>query len=310
MSSLDSVFQPETLRKIARCELRARQVVEGLRAGRHAGNRYGHAALFREHRPYATGDDPRHIDWKVWARSDRLCVKQYDTETNVNCLLLVDRSRSMAYGGQGGWTKYDCAATLAASLAWLAVRHQDTAGCLFFDKRAERIVPMKSQTGHALALANALDREAPLADAADGVHEEVNPEEALETALLRFPRKGLVLLFSDCFMDREALASSLRSLRGHGRQVVLFQIVDKDELELPFQGSFRFCDLESSSSLVCNSRLIRKEYQRIVRESLSDLRHTCAKSGIDYFLVRTCDPVDVPLCQYLYEMPVQGAPLP
>ena len=285
-----SFLNPEAIKRISRLELRAQRVVEGFLSGMHRSPRFGQSVEFRQHREYAAGDDLRTVDWKVWARQDRLCVKQYEEDTNLRCTLLVDASASMQYGS-GPLTKYQCAATVAASLAYLALRQQDAVGCATFDSAVRMTVPLRTKRNHLDSVVQALQLVEP--------REKTELYSVLRHVAESYPRRGLMVLISDLFTDREALFRGLRLLRSRGHDVLVFHVLDDDELDFPFQGPTRFEGLETSHWLDCNPRALRDGYLQAFEAFLTEIRHGCARHTVDYALLRTRQPLDAALAAYL-----------
>lgn len=283
-------LHPEAIARISRLELRARHIVEGFLSGMHRSPYFGQSVEFRQHREYAHGDDLRHVDWKVWARQDRLYVKQFEEDTNLRCRLLVDVSASMQYG-QGALNKYEYACTLAASIAYLILKQQDAVGCTAFDDRIRRAVPTRSKRNHLQAIIDALNISEP-ADKTDVFA-------VLRNVAEKQPRRGMMVLFSDLLTDMEPLIRGLRLLRQRGHDVLVLHVMDDDELDFPFNGPIRFEGLEIPEALNCNPRALREGYLAALQEFLDDVRHQCARHSIDYTLVRTSDHFDAALAKFI-----------
>jgi uncharacterized protein (DUF58 family) len=283
-------LHPEAIKRISRLEIRARHIVEGFLSGMHRSPYFGQSVEFLQHREYTTGDDLRHVDWKVWARQDRLYVKQFEEETNLRCHLLVDISRSMAYGN-GHLNKYEYACTLACSLAYLILRQQDGVGCTTFDERVRVSLPVRTKHNHIFSVVDSLAVQEP-ADKTDmyGVLRQV-----AETA----PRRGLMVLVSDLLADRPGLIKGLRLLRQRGHDVLVFHVMDDEELDFPFSGPTRFEGLELPDFVNCNPRALRDGYLAALQEFLDEVRHETARAACDYALVRTSDPLDAALATFL-----------
>lgn len=281
---------PEHVARLGRLELRAKHVVEGFLSGRHRSPYFGRSLDFRQHRPYVRGDDFRDVDWKVWARQDRLYVKQYEEDTNLRCSLLVDRSRSMAYGN-GPMSKYNYAATAACVLAYLLLRQNDAVGCLTFDKAIAGQTPLQSSRSHLNVIAGLLEGEADGADSDFG--------NVLTLASAQLPKRGVVILLSDFFGDVAATAQGLSALRQRGHDLIVLHILDDDELDFPFDETTKFEGLETDASLQCNPRSLRDGYLEALAKFQTDIRAACLKQRADYALVRTSDPLDTILTTVL-----------
>ena len=283
-------LHPETIARISRLEVRARHIVEGFLSGIHRSPFFGQSIEFRQHREYAPGDDLRHIDWKVWAKQDRYYIKQFEEDTNLRSALLVDVSGSMQYGS-GPLNKFDYAATLAVSIAYLLLRQQDAVGCLAFDEAVRNRVPLHTKRGHLNSIIQALAVSEPA--------RKTDMLSILRGAVETYPRRGLMILVSDLFVERESLFAGLRLLRQMGHDVLVFHVLDDDELDFPFNGATRFEGLELPAHLNCNPRALREGYLDALSRFLHDVRHGCARQGVDYTLVRTSQPLDVALTAYL-----------
>jgi len=283
-------LHPETIRRIERLELRARHIVEGFLSGMHRSPYFGQSVEFLQHRQYAFGDDLRDVDWKVWAKQDRFYVKQYEEDTNLRCLLLCDVSASMAYG-RGAMTKYDYACTIAASLAYLLLRQQDAVGCVAFDAVPRTLVPMRTRRNHLDSIIKALDVSAP--------SEKTEVESVLHEAAQTYPRRGQIVLISDLLADRQGLFRGLKLLRSRGHDVIVFHVMDDDELDFPFNGPTRFEGLESIDTLRCNPRALREGYLSALSEYLHDVRRGCLRARAEYELLRTSQPLDAALAAFL-----------
>jgi uncharacterized protein (DUF58 family) len=280
----------EAIKRISRLDLRAKHVVEGFLSGMHRSPFFGQSIEFRQHREYAPGDDLRHVDWKVWARQDRLTIKQYEEDTNMRVNLLVDVSNSMKYG-RGIFSKFDYAATLATSLAWLVLKQQDAVGCMTFDEAVRSRTPTSSKKLQLNTIIESLESATPKRKTDLGA--------IFADAAETFPRRGIMIVVSDLFGDVESTLKGLRFLRQRGHDVLVLHVLDEDELEFPFSGSSRFADLESEMKLNCNPKALRDGYLEAINEFLDEVRRGCAKAAIDYALVRTTDPMDAALAQFI-----------
>jgi uncharacterized protein (DUF58 family) len=283
-------LHPEAIKRISRLDLRAQHIVEGFLSGMHRSPYFGQSVEFLQHREYAPGDDLRHVDWQVWARQDRLYVKQFEEETNMRVNLLVDVSKSMEYGN-GPLNKYEYAATIATSLAFLILKSQDAVGCLTFDSKVRARIQTLSKRTQLAAIIQSLDVNRPA--------DKTNLADIFLQAAETYPRRGMMIVISDLFGDVESTLRGLRLLRQRGHDVLLFHILDDDEIEFPFSGPTRFEDMESELHLNCNPKALREGYLEALTEFLDDIRHGCAKSEVDYALVKTRDPLDAALAEYL-----------
>jgi uncharacterized protein (DUF58 family) len=283
-------LHPEAVRRISRLELRARYIVEGFMSGSHRSPWFGQSVEFAQHRPWVAGDDPRNIDWRVWARQDRLYVKQYHEDTNLRCHLLVDVSASMGFGS-GPLNKFEYAATIAATLAWLILKQHDAVGGMTFDSHVRSRIPVSSRRRHLAALVDVLRRESP--------HSKSDLARVLGQAALSFPRRGQVVVISDFLCDTEGTLRGLRMLRSQGHDVMVFHVLDDEELDFSLEGPVRFESMESGSTLRCNPKALRDGYLEALNTFLDELRRGCATEQVDYTLVRTSEPLDAVLPRFL-----------
>ena len=289
MSDSKRFLRPEVTARIRRLELTARRVVEGFLSGMHRSPYFGQSIEFLQHRQYTRGDEIRHIDWKVYARQDRLHIKQYEEETNLRLTLLVDRSGSMAYG-DGQSNKFDYSAAIAASLAYLALRQKDATGLVTFDTKVHTVVPAKSNQQQLTRMLSVLD-----AVGADGRTDLTQVAREVSQSI---PKRGLVLIISD-LLGVDNLMEGLRMLRQRGHDVGLFHVLHDDEMDFEFNGATRFEGLETDDFLNCNPRALRDGYLEALNDFLSKTRKACGRLSIDYVQVRTSEPLDAVLAKFL-----------
>jgi uncharacterized protein (DUF58 family) len=283
-------LHPEAIKRISRLDLRARHIVEGFLSGLHHSPYFGQSVEFLQHREYTIGDDLRHVDWKVWAKQDRLYVKQYEEETNLRSMLLVDISQSMQYG-RGPLTKYEYACTAAVSLAYLQLRQQDAVGCIAFDEAVRVSVPLRTRRSHLNSIIQSLAANAP--------QQKTDLKSILRYAAESLPYRGMVILFSDLLADRGGFIKGLKLLRQRGHDVLVLHIMDDDELDFPFAGPTRFEGLELPEFLTCNPRALRDGYLQALNAYLEEVRRACATNECDYKLVRTSEPLDAVLAHFI-----------
>jgi len=283
-------LHPEAIQRISQLDVRARYIVEGFLSGVHRSPYFGQSIEFLQHREYTHGDDLRHIDWKVWGKQDRYYVKQYEEDTNLRCTLLVDVSGSMRYG-RGALSKYEYGCTIAASLAYLLLRQQDSVGCVSFDSATRVAVPARSKRNHLYSVLQALDVSKP--------QEKTDLFRILRNVAESYPRRGMVVLISDLFTDRGSLFKGLRLLKQRGHDILVFHLLDDDELDFPFAGPTRFEGLEIPEHLSCNPRALRAGYMEALNGYLDEVRRGCARHVVDYSLMRTSQPLDVALTTFL-----------
>jgi len=279
-----------TLMRIRSLELRARIVVEGFLTGLHRSPYHGFSVEFTEYRQYTPGDDPRYVDWRVFARSDRYFVKRFEDETNLNCHLLVDLSRSMGFGSLA-YSKADYAVTLAATLAYFLNMQRDAVGLVTFDEEVAEYVPARYRPGHLHRLMLALDRPvrgratnltAPLKRIADLVR-----------------KRGLLVLISDLLVPPDPLEVHLGYLRSRYHEVVLFQLLDPAEKNLNMAEPALFHDMETGREFYVDPAIARGQYQSQLDGHIEAVQGACLRQGVDYHLWTTDRPLEFALFDYL-----------
>jgi uncharacterized protein (DUF58 family) len=289
-SATADYLDPQILARVRGLEVRARLVVEGFLSGQHRSPHHGFAVEFAEHREYVPGDDVKHIDWKVFGRTERYYLKQYEQETNLVCWLLVDASQSMAYGS-GAITKYDYACTAAASLAYLIVQQSDSVGLAMFDARVRRLLRPAGQPSHLRDVIRGLD-EGPSA-----APTRLGP--VLHEISGRARQRGLVMLFSDLFDEPSDLLAGLRHLRYDRHEVVVFQVIDPAEEDFPFEGATKFRGLEIPAEMLADPRGVRDGYLRELNAFRDEVRRGCRSLKIDFVTLRTDQNLGLVLARYL-----------
>lgn len=289
--SAEQYLKPDVIRRVARLDLRARFIVEGFLSGLHASPFQGFSVEFSEHRRYTQGDDPKDIDWLVYAKTDRYYVKKYQAETNISGYLLMDLSGSMGFTYRQELTKFDYGVCLAAALAYLMVHQQDPIGLITFDTQLRASLPPKSkrtQLGTILAL---------LAKAEPAGETDVAGNLRRVASMIR--HKSLIMLISDLLCDREPVIDALHLLRHAGHDVILFHILDEAEVAFPFTGLVDFLDPETNDSLILDAPGIRADYLETLRELRDGYKQECLKMGADYVPLDTSLPFDRALVEYL-----------
>jgi len=283
-------LSPDILARINSLELVARTVVEGFIAGLHRSPYLGFSTDFAEHRQYMPGDDIRHLDWKLLARTDRMYIKKYQGDTNTQIHLLLDASASMGFAS-AGITKLQYAQYLASSLAYLGVRQHDAVGFTAFDEQVVEHAAPSTRSGQLRTVLGILERLGASRGTAliDQLH---------RTAEL-IKRRGVVVLISDLYVDRDELLRGLEHLRFRGNEVIVFHILDRQELEFEFDESVVLEDSESEDQLHVIPEVVRAEYIRAIRSHIDSIAEGARRSRIDYEPLRTSDPLDAALFSYL-----------
>jgi uncharacterized protein (DUF58 family) len=286
-------FDPTELAKFGGLALVARQVVEGFLSGIHRSPFKGFSAEFAEHRQYYPGDEIRRIDWRAHGKTDRYYVKEFEEETNLRAILVVDASGSMSYRGKQKLSKFEYAQHVAASLAYLLLAQLDAVGLLIHDTRPRAFVPPKASAKHLLTLLSTLSAAKPSGETslADVWH---------DIAGRHLKRRGLVVLISDCLDDAGRIGQAIRHLRYHRHEVMLFHVMAPEELDFPYRSATRFRDLERPRSEVqFDARRLRDEYLRNQEAHRIALRTSAQDQRADYQLLRTDEPVDRALGAFL-----------
>ena len=304
MSTSPKYFDPETLARIGPLGLRARTLVEGLVAGLHRSPLRGHSIEFAQHREYAPGDDLRQVDWKVYARSDKYYLKQYEDETSLTCYLMVDHSESMLYGGAvgeksvAGLSKLQYAQLLAFSLAFLVIEQRDYAALLTFSETIDDWLPPSGSPAMFDDMVAVLERASN--------RRRTDLAQVLELAVQRFNRRGLIVLVSDLLDDAERLLKAMRLVRFAGHDMLLIHVLDRDEVEFPFEGMSRFEGFEGLPHVTTDPRMIAQAYRRAMAEFCRSLQVGCRQMDIDYFRVLTDESLAATLPRILANRSARG----
>jgi len=285
-------LDPHVLDKVARLELRARLVVEGFVTGMDKSPYRGFAVEFAQHREYVPGDDLRHLDWKIFGKSDRFVVKQYEEETNLRAHLFLDQSESMNYAHDGGMAKFDYAATACAALAYLIQQQADAVGLTLFDEQVASQVPPSNTRANLANVFGALEQ-------AKARRQKTRVGAVLRELATKLRQRGLVIVFSDLFDEPAEVLRGLRELRSRHHDIVVFHVLDRDELEFPFERMTLFEGLEQMPELLCDPKSLRLAYQAEIGAFAEEIRHGCLAQRIDYVRIRNDLPLDIVLTSYL-----------
>jgi uncharacterized protein (DUF58 family) len=284
-------LDPKTLEQIRRLDVRARLVVEGFITGQHRSPYNGFAVEFAAHREYVPGDDLRHIDWKVWSKTDRLYIKEYEEETNLDCHLILDCSHSMDYGRESGWSKFDHASTIAACFGHLMQQQQDAVGLELFSNAVDLVLKPSTSPSHIRSLMHHLQQAEPAKQSdVDGVFTQLAAQ---------LKRRGLVVLISDLFYSDQQLSAGLEAFRLRGQEVVLFHVMHGDELTFPFDENTLFKGLEVDQQVLVEPRGLKASYLEAVEAFLSRVKRIATSVGVDHVLVDTSKSLGATLSSYL-----------
>ncbi len=295
MRPVEEYLKPEVIQQVARLDLKARFIVEGFISGLHDSPYYGFSSEFSEHRKYTIGDELKHIDWNVFARTDKLYIKRFEAETNLDCHILLDASESMAYSQGSSISKLDYAIYMAAALGYLMINQQDNLGLITFDEELTRVVPARSKRSHLVAVLGVL--------AASMRHRPSRLGACLHRAADMLRKRGLVILFSDLIPaegeDQEAVLDGLRHIRYRGHDLICFQVLDHAELTFPFSGPAQFIDVESLQPTLADADAVAEAYRQEMTNFVTRYRTACLDEGVDFIQVDTSESFDTVLLGYL-----------
>ena len=293
------LIDPKALAAIQSLELRARALVDGISAGRHKSPKHGFSVEFSEYRNYTPGDDIKHLDWKVMARTDRPYIKKYDAETNLRAQLLLDKSRSMAYkSSPDGMTKADYAATISATLAWFLMTQGDAIGITTFAEGPGEYLPPSNKPSHLKRIFGVLEKTP------DGTGTDVDG--VLKRVAEMQHKRGLFVLISDLLVPIDTLESRLSTLHARGHDVAVIQVLDRAELELPFSGTSQITDLESGKSIPIDTATEAEHYKKRFEAHQAAIHAACGKSGIDHHVAITDSPLEPVLREFLMKRSLFG----
>lgn len=283
-------LDPAVVARLGTLELKARTIVEGFLSGLHRSPFKGFSVEFAEYRQYMPGDDLATIDWKVYARTDRHYVKKFEEETNLDCHILLDVSGSMNYGSRG-LTKHEYAQCLAASLGYLMNRQRDGVGLAAFDEAIKVMLPASARSGHLRSLLITLEQVK--------LGTLTNVSKPLHQLADTLNKRGMVVLISDLLDDPEQVVRGLKHFQFRGTEVVVFQVLDPDEIEFPFERTTRFEDLETADEVMAVPAMVREHYLEAIGALLERYKRELGSAGIDYHLLRTDQPLELALMAYL-----------
>lgn len=292
MATLTDILHPEDITSLQHLQLFARTVVEGFTTGLHASPHKGFSVEFRQHRPYVQGDEIKRLDWKIFGRSDRFYIREYDEETNLRATIVLDASGSMDYRGTKGINKFDYARKLAASIAYLLMSQQDAVGLVTFDSKLREFIPNRTRITHLHHLLDAMVKTKP--------GKETGLANVIESLAMRLKRRGLVILISDLFDDAPALLRAIGVLRRKGHEILVFQLWDRDELEFPFGNWSRFENLENDEDfLLLDPAVIRQRYMAVLEDWRKAMSEGLRKHEVDVVPMATDEPHTEALRKYL-----------
>ena len=288
-------LEPRTLARIASLDLRARLIVEGLMTGMHRSPYQGISVEFAQHRQYVAGDDIRHVDWKVFGKTDKIYLKQYQEETNLHLICVVDASESMAFSSvtsnRASWSKYDHATAIAASLSYMAIQQQDSVGLAVFDNDLKHYIKPSNAPAQWKIITQDLTRVPRL--------KKTNTGRILDQLAEKLTHRSLIVILSDFFDDIENIKKGLRHLRYKKHEIMAFQVLDPAEITFPFEDSTLFKGLEQTGELLTEPRALREGYLQQLSMFTDALRKTCRGMHIDFTRMDSGEPLDVALSGFL-----------
>ncbi len=284
-------LDPSFISKLNSLELKARLVVEGFMVGLHKSPYHGFSVEFSEHRAYMQGDNLKDVDWKVFGKTEKYFIKQYEEETNLRSYVLLDTSNSMAYSSGDHISKLDYSITLAAALSYIMIHQQDAVGLTLYSEQINKFLPPKSSRAYLQEiLKNLVNVQA---------SEKTNTAESLSEAAEKIKRKGLVVIISDFFDDLNSVLKALKHFSYKKNEVIVFQVLDPMERTFSFGKDAIFKDLETGSELTTQPYQIQKAYREAMTEFTNKIKTECLNSNIDYNLIETSDPYDKALFRYI-----------
>jgi len=284
-------LNPRTLASLQGLDLQARMVVEGYVAGMHKSPYHGFSVEFAQHREYVAGDDIRHIDWKVWSKTDKYYLKQYEQETNLLTYLLLDTSESMGYASGENVTKLQYAQFVAAALGYIVLQQQDSVGIVTFDDQVQRYLRPSGQPSHLKEMFHVMD--------VSPARHKSDMGSLFHDLAERFKKRGVVVVLSDLFDEVPRILAGLRHFRHRRHEVIVFHILDPAEVDFPFRETTLFKGLEGLPEVLTEPYALRRAYQAELGEFLAELRKGCQMINIDYVPLRTDQELDLPLSSYL-----------
>ena len=289
---------PDAIAKVADLTLRSRRLVEGAINGQHRSPFHGFNIEFAQYRDYTPGDDLRRLDWRVYARSDRHYIKQYEEESNVKVTFVVDASASMNYKGKAELSKFDYAATMVVALSMLLTRQQDPVGLVLFDEAASTVLPPDAKPSQVQVIAGLLGRTEP--------GRKTDLGALLRSITNQGRRRGLMVIVSDLLTDLDSVYDGLNRLRFLGHEVLVLQVLDRDELELPFDGPTIFTDIEGDEEVFAEPWAFRRSYQKAMTDFLDGVRTECGARGYDHVRFLTDEPLGESLSAFLHNRDAVG----
>lgn len=291
-ATLSRYIDPRIFNRVDKLELAAKAVVEGFMAGWHRSPYHGFSVEFAQHREYTMGDDPRHLDWKIFAKSNRYYIKQYEVETNFVAHILHDASESMLYGSpKAPFNKLEYANYVTAALSYLIVNQTDSVGVGIFNEALQTYLEPKQSLGQVHRICHELEAAKPL--------KKTDTGQIMHHFAERITRRGIVIIISDLLDKPERILEGLNHLRFARHEVLVFHLMDPYELDFPFDGNIRFDGLEGYEPILCQPKMLRKSYLEALNKHILAVKTACERNKVDYALVNTAQPLEVSLQRFL-----------
>jgi len=283
-------LDPDLLSTLQNLSIKAKYVVEGFMLGLHKSPYHGFSVEFSEHRPYGFGDEVRHIDWKLWSKTDKYYIKQFEEETNLKAHIILDQSKSMDYG-QSNNTKFEYAKLLAASFAYILIKQQDAVGLALFDKKINKLIPPRAVPSHLNILLSHMESAEP--------GTQTNISKALHHSAEGIHKRGLVIVISDLMDDVHNTINGLRHLRHKGHEVIVFHVLDQDEVSFDFNQRIKFIDKETGEQITTDPSQIKQDYIAHFKNHCDELKNGCRHNRIEYIPLLSNQSLDTALSELL-----------
>ena len=283
-------LNPKFINTLDNLHLKAKFIVEGFMTGLHKSPFHGYSVEFSEHRPYSQGDETKNIDWKIWSKTDKYFVKRYEEETNLLCHILLDSSKSMSFNSDV-LSKFEYAKTLAAAISYLIINQRDSVGLQVFDSKIRQIIHPKSTKNHLNTILSVMNDIIP--------NNKTEIGKILNLTAEKIKKRGLVIILSDLFDEKESVIHSLKNLRYKNHDVILFHILDEKEINLDYNEKIIFEDLENMKTIVSNPWQVKDDYKNSIKKMLNYYKKECTKLNVDYNLIKTSNSLESALHQFL-----------
>ncbi|MFH1540361.1 MAG: DUF58 domain-containing protein [Elusimicrobiota bacterium] len=287
---MKSYLDPLVVAKISTMSLKAKYVVEGFISGLHTSKFKGHSLEFAQHREYSFGDEPKHLDWKVFGKSDKFFIKQYEEETNLKAYILLDASGSMGYKS-GGISKLEYGSYVAAALSYLMIKQGDAVGLVVYGTEIKKNIPPRSNLSHLSVIFDELSKTTPCG--------ETDISKMLNGFSKKLKKRALIILISDLFDDQEKIIKAVKSYRFAKNDVIIFHVMDEIEENLNIDGNVQFKCMENKDFLITEPKIIKDKYQKIISEFIEKYKSEFRKNDISYSYLNTSSPLDLSLTNYL-----------